>query len=406
MPTPASPTAHGLRLRPFRAVRYDPETAGELSNVICPPYDDIGPSHARALRRRPHHLARILYSSEPHAAAGQLKRWMQRGVLVRDSTPALYVYQQQHGTRVVQRGVIGELDLSSGGSATVLPHEGVQAHVVGQRAAHMAGLRAQLEPLLLTYRAATASGSAVVDGVTKRPPLAVARIGRVTHSVWACTDRREQTVIARHLAGASALVADGHHRYAAGHRLSAEQPRGPWGQSLALLVDQATHPLQLTAIHRVVPGLEADKAAAAAADVMRVRPLPGGARLPKPGELVLTGAGHAWALTDPDPRSLDDALTGRPAAWRSLSAAVADHLLLDRAWSVPDLLGAIRHVHDARLAAASVAAPGRGVAVLLPAISEETVRTLAGSGVLLPRKTTSFGPKPAAGLVLRVLEES
>ncbi|MFH8689914.1 hypothetical protein ACH4EC_23965 [Streptomyces anulatus] len=36
------PTAPGLRLRPFRAVRHNPATAGELSDVICPPYDDIG----------------------------------------------------------------------------------------------------------------------------------------------------------------------------------------------------------------------------------------------------------------------------------------------------------------------------------------------------------------------------
>ncbi len=406
MPTSASPTARGLRLRPFRAVRYDPATAGELSNVICPPYDDVGPPHARALGRRPHHLARILYSTEPQVAAGQLQRWLQRGVLVRDNAPSLYVYQQQLGAKVIQRGVIGELDLPTAGSAAVLPHEDVQAHVVSQRAALMAQLRAQLEPLLLTYRAATSSGSGVVDGVTKRRPLAVARVGRLTHSVWACTDRREQAAITSQLAGAGALIADGHHRYAATQRLDAHQPHGPWGRSLALLIDQAAHPLQLTAIHRVIPGLEADKAAAAAADVMRVRPLPSGPRLPLPGELVLTGAGQAWALTHPDQSSLHDALTGRPPQWRDLPTAVADHLLLNRAWSVPDLPGAIRHVHDAHLAAASVATSGHGLALLVPAISEATVRELAGAGVLLPRKTTSFGPKPAAGLALRVLEES
>ncbi|MCP3820874.1 DUF1015 domain-containing protein [Streptomyces sp. A3M-1-3] len=403
MPTPATPPARGLRLRPFRAVRYDPATAGELSNVICPPYDDVGSSHARALRRRPHHLARLLYSSEPQTAAGQLERWLQRGVLVRDSLPALYVYQQQLGAKVLHRGVIGELDLPTGTPAAVLPHEDVQAHVVGQRAAHMEVLRAQLEPLLLTYRAAASSGSAAVEGVTRRRPLAVARIGRITHSVWACTDLSEQAAITGHLAGASALIADGHHRYAACLRLGEQQPRGPWGQSLALLVDQATHPLQLTAIHRVIPGLEPDKALAAAADVMRVRPLPGGARQPLPGELVLTTGGHAWVLTDPDPRSLDEALAGQPTEWRDLPTAVADHLLLNRTWSVPDLPGAVRHVHDAHLATASAVTPGHGIAVLLPAVSEKTVRTLAGAGVLLPRKTTSFGPKPAAGLALRVL---
>ncbi|MEU8915000.1 DUF1015 domain-containing protein [Streptomyces nigrescens] len=398
------PTSTGLQLRPFRAVRYDPAGAGELSTVICPPYDDIGPAHARALCRRPHHIARLLYAHDPQAAAGRLERWLQRGVLVRDTRPALYVYQQQLGPRVLQRGLIGELTLSRGGSPSVLPHEDVQAHVVGQRAAHMAGLRAQLEPLLLTYRSSERSADRVIADITRRQPLAVAHIGGITHTLWASTAQAEQDVVTRHLEGCQALIADGHHRHAACRQLSAQENRSSWHSGLALLVDSTTHPLRLTAIHRVIPGLEPDKAAVAAADVARVRPLPHGPQRPGPGELVLTGAGRAWSITDPDPRALDDALAGRPPQWRDLPAAIADHLLLACAWSVSDLPGAVQHVHDVHQAASAVAAPGQGTAVLLPDITEDTVRQLAGEGVLLPRKSTSFGPKPAAGLALRVLD--
>lgn len=60
-------------------------------------------------------------------------------------------------------------------------------------------------------------------------------------------------------------------------------------------------------------------------------------------------------------------------------------------------------MHDSDRAAASVAAPGSGTALLLPTVTEQTVRTLADAGVLLPRKSTSFGPKPASGLALRIL---
>lgn len=404
MPTTAPPISTGLQLHPFRAVRYDPARAGDLSTVICPPYDDIGPDQARALRRRPHHIAGLLYAHDPHTAAGRLERWLQRGVLVRDTRPALYVYQQQLGSQVLQRGLIGELALPRGGSPSVLPHEDVQAHVVRHRAARMAGLRAQLEPLLLTYRPRKRSADHVIADITRRSPLAVAHIGRITHTLWACTAQDEQDAMAKSLEGCQALIADGHHRHAACRQLSAQENPGPWRSSLALLVDSTAHPLQLTAIHRVIPGLEVDKAAAAAADVARVRPLPHGPRQPEPGELVLTGAGRAWSVTDPDPRALDDALAGQPSQWHGLAAAVVDQLLLARAWSVPDLPGAVQHVHDTRQAASAVAAPGHGTAVLLPNITEDTVRQLAGEGVLLPRKSTSFGPKPAAGLALRVLD--
>ncbi|MGW4197138.1 hypothetical protein [Streptomyces sp. NPDC005004] len=55
-------------------------------------------------------------------------------------------------------------------------------------------------------------------------------------------------------------------------------------------------------------------------------------------------------------------------------------------------------------AVTAVAAPGNGTAVLLPTVPENTVWDLAGAGVLLPRKTTSFGPKPVAGLALCVID--
>lgn len=35
MPTPALPHSTGLQFRPFRAVRYDPVQAGDLSHMIC-----------------------------------------------------------------------------------------------------------------------------------------------------------------------------------------------------------------------------------------------------------------------------------------------------------------------------------------------------------------------------------
>ncbi|MGY5080922.1 DUF1015 domain-containing protein [Streptomyces nigrescens] len=400
-------TLPALRLRPFHGVRYDPRRAGDLSAVISPAYDDIDPAHITELRSRPHHIARLLHTDDPHGTATQLDRWLRRGVLVRDERPTLYVYEQRLGERVLLRGLIGALDLPAPGNGAVLAHEDVQPHVVTARAALMNGLEAQPEPLLLTYQSTAEPAARVIDRIAHLPPVATARTGAATHTIRACTDTDDQAVITADLAQAQALIADGHHRYAACCQLRDRHgPRpNPWGSCLALLVNTAAHPLRLTAIHRVVPGLEPGKAAAAAAEVACVRPLPNGPRTPEEDELVLTGAGRAWSVTDPDPHALDEVLTGKPPQWRDVPAAVADHLLLARAWAVQDLPGAVRHLHDAGQATAAAAAPGSGTAVLLPAMTETTVRQLAGDGVLLPRKSTSFGPKPAAGLVLRVIDK-
>ncbi|WP_323373041.1 DUF1015 domain-containing protein, partial [Streptomyces alkaliterrae] len=398
------------RLRPFRGVRYDPRRVDDLSAMVCPPYDDIGPDRARDLRSRPHHIARLLHGDDPRRAGAHLDQWLRAGVLVQDPRPTLYVYRQHTGTgrstRVLQQGVIGALDLPLPGRGTVLPHEDVQPHTVAARARLMEALRAQPEPLLLTYHAAASAAERAINRVTGTPPVAAARTGAVTHLLWSCANPDDQAVIAAEVARHQLLIADGHHRHAACLRLHDRHGAGPnpWRSCLALLVNSATHPLRLAAIHRVIPGLEPDKAAAAAADVACVRPLLDGPRVPLPGTLVISGGGRAWSVTDPDPTALDEALTGKPARWRDVPAAVADHLLLARAWSTHNLPGAVRHVHDARQATAAVAGTGGGTALLLPPMAEPTVRELAATGVLLPHKSTSFGPKPAAGLVLRLLD--
>jgi uncharacterized protein (DUF1015 family) len=42
--------------------------------------------------------------------------------------------------------------------------------------------------------------------------------------------------------------------------------------------------------------------------------------------------------------------------------------------------------------------------VLLHPVREQVVLDLARQGVMMPRKSTSFGPKPASGLVIRLID--
>ena len=122
------------------------------------------------------------------------------------------------------------------------------------------------------------------------------------HRVWAVTDPADHGLVAADLAARSALIADGHHRYAAyldmqDRGREAGQHDGPLDYGLAFLVDAGAYPPRIGAIHRVIPGL----------------PRPGGGdgqgggeRAPVPGDLddavrVLADAGRrgpAFLLTD------------------------------------------------------------------------------------------------------------
>ena len=94
----------------------------------------------------------------------------------------------------------------------------------------------------------------------------------------------------------------------------------------------------------------------------------------------------------------------RPAAWRSLDATVLHAALLTEVWHVPeDSPEHIAYIHDTEATVRKAERDG-GTAVLMHPVREDIVRDLARQGVTMPRKSTSFGPKPASGLVLRGLD--
>jgi uncharacterized protein (DUF1015 family) len=79
---------------------------------------------------------------------------------------------------------------------------------------------------------------------------------------------------------------------------------------------------------------------------------------------------------------------------------VLHDVLLARLWQVAER--DITYVHD-RLAAVRDARAAGGVAALLAPVGLDQVFAVARRGELMPRKTTSFGPKPRSGLVMRSL---
>ncbi|MER5502220.1 DUF1015 domain-containing protein [Streptomyces sp. NPDC002561] len=422
MNTP-SPADQGLRLIPFRGLRYVPEQVGSLSAVTSPPYDVVvrpdGLHHLESAD--PHNIVRLILPQADTAAARHkqaaetLNRWLSEGVLAPDAEPALYVYEQRDA-EILQRGIVGALELSAPADGIVLPHEDVMSDVVEDRADLMRTTAAHLEPLLLTYRSDDGGpgATAVIERTVDRPPLlATTTEDGFRHRLWAITDPDDRAEIDTDLARRQALIADGHHRWATYLRLQREHTgHGPWDFGLVLLVDTARYPLRVRAIHRLLRRLPVADALAALDGLFHVRALDG--PLPQALEalaeaasegnaFLLAGDGGFHLVDRPDAALLARAVpTDRPAAWRTLDATVLHSALLDHVWRIPDAPEHIAYIHDTAAAVEQAERLG-ATAVLMHPVREEVVRDLARQGVTMPRKSTSFGPKPATGLVLRSL---
>ncbi|WP_329548448.1 DUF1015 domain-containing protein [Streptomyces sp. NBC_01356] len=419
------PARMGLDLNPFRGLRYDPDRVGSLAAVTSPPYDVVvrpdGLLHLESAD--PHNIVRLILpqDSTPTArnqqAAETLHRWLSEGVLTTDTEPGLYVYEQRDGGGMLQRGIIGALRLSEPADGVVLPHEDVMPHVIADRAALMRATSANLEPLLLTYRGngSRVGTAAVIERTAQHPPLlSTTTEDGFSHRLWAVTDPADLAEIQTDLGHHQALIADGHHRWATYLRLRAEHPSpSPWDYGLVLLVDTTRYPLRVRAIHRLLHRLPVADALAALTGSFRIRhldvplseALDALAAAAAEGNAFLLAGDGAFHLVDrPSPDLLARTIPGdHPEAWRTLDATVLHATLLEHVWGIPeDSPEHIAYIHDTAATVDKAERDG-GTAVLMHPVREDVVRDLARQGVTMPRKSTSFGPKPASGLVLRAL---
>jgi uncharacterized protein (DUF1015 family) len=441
----------GLELKPFRGIRYAPERVGDIAGVTSPPYDVIGSGVLGSLlAESPYNIVRLILpgpetggppgaSAAGTLAARRLDEWLGSGALVRDPSPAIYIYEQ-NGSSLLQRGLIGLVRVGEPSAAGIFPHEAVMPGPVAGRRSLMRETRANLEPIFLVYNGEAGSGgdrgaagltaSRLVDQTAERsaPLLEAATADGVTHRLWRITDSATLAAMTADLAGRTALIADGHHRYAAYRELREElraagHAPGPGDYGLAFLVDADAYPPRLGAIHRVIPGLDVKEAARRAAAAFAVRELPddfaaamaalaeaGGDRGGDGGydgrhAFALAGPDGYWLLTRPHGARLAAAMpAGTSPQWRALDAAVLRELLLADLWGIEDNERDVAVSHDAG-EAVRAAREASGTAVLCNPVPFTAVRDIAADGECVPRKSTSFGPKPRTGLVLRTFDD-
>jgi len=411
----------------------------------------IGPGTLEQLRAAsPYNIVGLTLPAldlDPRAAgqiaAARLRDWLDEGVLATDGSPALYVYEQR-GTGFVQRGLIGLVRV---GTTAIHAHEDVMPGPVAGRRELMAAVHGNLEPILLVYNggAGMGTGAGGQGGTAGPPSSATSRLvdltaeertplactvtdDGVTHRVWALTDPAEQADVAADLAARTALIADGHHRYAAYDELRASmratgQGDGPWDYGLAFLVDADAYPLRLGPIHRVIPHLDPAEAAGLAAQAFSVTELPATAAGPGFGPeqladalgrladmgrhgtaFLLAGRGGLRLISHPDADALAEAMPSAASSrWQALDASVMQELLLARLWLIKDNERDVLISHDADEAVRLAVETG-GTAVLCNPMELAAVMELAAHGERVPRKSTSFGPKPRTGLVLRTFD--
>ncbi|MGA8256469.1 MAG: DUF1015 family protein [Nocardioides sp.] len=354
-----------LQLHPFEALHLTPSRIGD-------------PASARAFAR-------------PYRdVAARLTRWQRRGMIHRDDQPGLYLHEYTV-SGITVRGLVGALDVSRRATdphgCAVLPHEGIYPAHADDIADRMGEMGLNPAPILLVQES-PASLRSLLRSVRAQPPhrTFADRLDQ-KHQIWTISDPNLMSLIADELAPTQAVIADGHHRYAAYLRLQQRHPGGALDRGLAMLVDQGDTPLFLGAIHRVLVGTSVNDVTAAASALgldFRVTDREGAVSSLGRGALVVTD-NSAWAVVTV------------PLRPDRLEVDVLHQLLVPTLRHGPAGITYHHAVGDALMHAE----PTHGTAVLMPAPTFAQIQSTVQSGRLFPEKATSFQPKPALGVLIR-----
>jgi uncharacterized protein (DUF1015 family) len=401
------------RFEPFCGLRYDTSRV-DLSMVVAPPYDVIGPRERDNLAER-HSLnvVRIDVPEPDHRAeldryanaAHQLKQWQEEGILVRDGEPCFYAYRMTspdggHATN----GVIGALGIDEASTSEILPHEQTLPKAKSDRLELMRATGANLSPIW---------GLSLSAGLTKtfvrdNPADAAATDDDgVLHELWAIHEPSVIRAVSETVATAPVVIADGHHRYETALTFRQEHSRlaGSGGSEdqagvdlvMALVVELTEDQLEVGPIHRglsgLPDGLDLVDVFSSWFDVTRAgdfQERTTGA-LGESGALALVMPSGAWLLSPKD---------GTPeAAGADLDSSMVALVIAELPDHTLEFFNSWQHAVDA------VATEQAQAVVLLRPVSVSQIAEWAHAGRRMPPKSTYFHPKPRTGMVFRTLDD-
>jgi uncharacterized protein (DUF1015 family) len=415
-------------IEPLRALHYDPARAGDLNDLVSPPYDVIDAAdRARLLERSPHNvveidLPRADNGDDPYAHAAQtLQTWLEQGILVRDEEPALWALGQDYtgpdGRPRRRHGFFARVRVENYGAGRIRPHERTHPGPKEDRLRLTRATQANLSPIFSLYDdPENAAWSALAPHTENAPFGDVTDPDGTRHRLWRIGDTDAIEAVREAMDGTELLIADGHHRYETA-RVYAEEIGGDGGHRYVLmyLVSLEDPGLEIFPTHRLLVGLDEQRRDALHTELERDWQIDS----IDPGELQPTGdgpvragyleKGRARMLSLRDQAIADAALPDHAEPYRRLDTAVLEALVLQGALNMTEddisHLNGLDYARSTEEARARVDTGQADAAFFMRSTPVEHVREVAAAGETMPPKSTYFFPKVLTGLLFNPLKD-
>ena len=429
-------------LRPFRALRYNPQKV-TAAQVVTQPYDKITAAmQEQYYAASPFNLVRIILGrSQPDdnttdnvytRAASFGRQWREQGILQQDSASSIYPYSQTFtapsGKNFERRGFISLGRVEDYSAKVVFRHEQTLAKPKADRLDLLRATRVHYEQLFLLYEDSGEIDSLLASSI--RPTIDVSDEYGVAHRVWQVSDAAIISSVQAKMHDQKLVIADGHHRYETAlnfrnecRAASSSTPNrdAPYEFVMMTFVNMNDPGLLILPTHRVVhslPSFAVDEFLKASREVFELEDVDPAidaaevtALLQQRGRagtaLLGVTANRAFLLHSPKPAAAKF-FSGLSPRQQSLDVVQLHKVLLENCLQISE--DAIRNQQNVSYfrepgeALAQVREGKAQIAFLMNAVRMEQVRDIAFAGEVLPQKSTDFYPKLLSGLTIYALD--
>jgi uncharacterized protein (DUF1015 family) len=433
---------------PFCGIRYNTDQAGDIVQLVAPPYDVVDDEKRDSLVSRNHYNIFSLELSKPDfsgthkidkytCAKKKFESWLSKKILEQKDGPAIYPYNISFSTpsgNSCRKGFVALMRVEDWESRIVLPHERTFDRVTEDRFHLLQATEAQFSQVFILYRHSP-DAARILDEAERKELYTLKDEAGNTHRLWKITDVDRLKSLHECLLKTVLYIADGHHRYTTAIKYRNEMqkaygkdPSKPYNYLMVYLVDSEDPGLVVLPVHRVVTlpeALDIELIEATASQVFDVEQISHSKDL-KPEQLctnliqcldekpqrrgigVIFGkrkTAQIWWQKTTDQNKL---LSHLHPALSELDVILLEEAIIKEIFKInPQSLEAGKTIKFTIDAPGAVKALDENdVLFILRPTPVNQVLNVADTGLIMPHKSTYFTPKILTGLVINSVDKN
>lgn len=424
-------------IKGYKGLRFNCEKAGKIEELVCPPYDIISDQQREEyIKTNPHNIIRLELpkgDDKYNKAAEILKDWLEKGILVKEDKPAIYIYEEEftaYGERKAIKGIICRVKLEEFSKGIILPHEFTLSKAKEDRLSLMKATNCNFSQIYSLYMDGGKNTLGKIDSLSKsEPDIQLQDNDNVTHRMWIIKDEKAIADICSDFTDRKLYIADGHHRYetALNYRnYLREQGLAKEGDAcdyqMMMLVDMEHPGLVVFPTHRLVRNLDSFNAERVIdgckeyfdvtehSDINTIEStLMELYNQGKKAYAFYCGGSSYKLLVLRDTNIIKKLLPNASTATQQLDVTILHTLILEKIFGI-DAENMAKQINLTYTkifdeAISSVQQGNSQCAFILNPTRVSEIREVASNGEKMPQKSTYFYPKMITGLVMNQLED-